>query len=170
MRCWRPDAIWFQSCSFACLENFKQRLTEPLMRKLIRKPSEMGKQITCTTQSPLSSSFPSPPVPGLEMTRRSESSGQNKVLPNGSVFTLLLHCSTKTLPKQQEGLEHVMTALVKPLIVSLWVELELVIGDAHSAWFPSLSLESWFIPGEGGSFPPSRCIYEGFLRRIFSGW
>lgn len=45
---------------------------------------------------------------------------------------ILLHCSTEMLPKQQEGPVCVMMALVKPLIVCIWVELELVIGEcAH---------------------------------------
>lgn len=134
-RCW-PDAVWFQFCSFACLENLKQRLTEPLMRKLIKKPSEMGKQITCTTQSPLSSSFPSPPPKvrndKAEWVIGSKQSAEAEWVCLYLVALMpfiLLHCRTKMLPKQQEGLVHVMMALVKPLIVCIWVELELVIGD-----------------------------------------
>lgn len=172
MRGW-PDAIWFQSCSFVCLKNFKQRLTEPLMRKLIKKPSERGKQITCTTQSPLSSSFP-PPPPRVRNDKakwviRSKQSAQWACLYLVALMPfILLHCSTKMLPRQQEGLLHVMVALVKPLIVCIWVELELVIGEAHIVWFPSLSLESLFIPGKGGSFLPSRHVCD-YLLKVSSG-
>lgn len=116
IRCW-PDTIWFLSCSFACLENFKHRLAEPLMRKLIRKPSEMGKQITCTTQSPLSSPFPSPP-PRVRNDKAKwligskQSTAEWVCLYLVALMTfILLHCSTKMLPKQQEGLVLVMMAL-----------------------------------------------------------
>ena len=60
---------------------------------------------------------------------------------------ILLHCSTKMLPKQQEGPVHVMMALVKALIVCIWVELELVIGEcAHcliSETLPGKPVYSW---------------------------
>lgn len=67
-------------------------LTEPLMRKRLKKPSEMGKQITCTTQPTLFLfiSFSPSQAAALQMTRPSESSGQRKALPNVSVFTWLL--------------------------------------------------------------------------------
>jgi len=51
------------------------------------------------------------------------------------------------LPKQQEGPACVMMALVKPLIVCIWVELELVIGEcAHcqiSEPLPRKLVYSW---------------------------
>lgn len=118
MRCW-PYAIRFQPCSFACLENFKHRLTEPLMRKLIKKPSEMGKQIACTAQSPLSSSFPSPPPSVINdkakwVIRSKQSTAEWDCLYLVALMTfILLPRSTKMLPKQQEGLVRVMMALVK---------------------------------------------------------
>lgn len=154
-------------------KTFKHRLPEPLMRKLIKKPSEMVKQIICTTQPTLFLfiSFSPSQAAALQMTRPSESSGQRKALPNVSVITLLLwwtflllHCSTKMLPKQQEGPVHVIMALVKPLIVCIRVEFELVIGEC--AYCPiSEPLPRKLIPGEGGSFFPSRCIC-GHLRRF----
>lgn len=56
------------------------------------------------------------------------------------------------LPHQQEGHVHVMMALVKPLIVCIWVEFELVIGEGTHCLLQSLSLESLFIPGQA-KFP-----------------
>ena len=91
MRCW-PDAIRFQSCSFACPENFKHRLREPLMRVLIKKLSEMGKQITGTAQPTLPPSFLLPPPRRQHYKRQGEVSHQveKRHLPDGSVFTLPL--------------------------------------------------------------------------------
>lgn len=153
------------------------------MRKLIKKPSEMGKQITCTTQYPLSSSFPSPP-PKVRNDKAEWVIGSKQSAAAEWVCLylvalmpfILLHCSTKMLPKQQEGLVHVMMALVKPLIVCIWVELELVIGDhtiTHcliSEPLPRKLVYSWW----RGKFPFFQVYlwlpYEAFLRRIISAW
>lgn len=73
-------------------ENFKHRLTEPLMRKLVKKPSETGKQITCKTQPILFLfiSFSPFQAAALQMTRPRKPSDRKEALLNGSVFTLLL--------------------------------------------------------------------------------
>lgn len=85
-----------------------------------------------------------------------------------------LHCSTKMLPKQQEGPVHVMMALVKPLILCIWVELELVIGKCtHCLILEALPRKlvcSW----GRGKFPSFLVylwpFYESFLKSIASGW
>ena len=77
---------------------------------------------------------------------------------------ILLHCSTKMLPKQQEGPVCVMTALGKPLIVCIWVELELVIGKCTHCLISEHLPRNLFIPEERGSFFPPRYMCDHLLK------
>lgn len=139
------------------------------MRKLIKKQSETVKQITCTTLPTLFlflSFSPSQTVQGeVSHQIKKKATAEWLCLYLTALMTFfLLHCSSKMLPKQQEGPVHVMMALVKPLIVCIWVELELVIGECThcliSEPLPRKLIYSW----KRQSFLLFRCLSDYFLK------
>lgn len=102
----------------------------------------MVRQITCTTQPTLFLLVSFAPSQTVALKGQGEVSHrvEKKTLPLqtshlylDALMTFFLHrCSAKMLPKQQETHVCVMMALVKPLIVCTWVELELVIWQVHT--------------------------------------
>lgn len=94
----------------------------------------MVRQITCTTQPTLFLLVSFAPSQTVALKGQGEVSHrvEKKTLPLqtshlylDALMTFFLHrCSAKMLPKQQETHVCVMMALVKPLIVCTWVELE----------------------------------------------
>lgn len=83
---------------------------------------------------------------------------------SASMTFILLHCRTKMLPKQREGPVHVMRALVKTLMVCIWVELELVIGECIHCLISQPLPRKLVYPWGRQSFLFFCCISDHFMK------